>query len=33
MGISIIRAVVDEFRLDRCPEGGTTLTITKLADA
>lgn len=33
MGISIIRAVVDEFRLERCPEGGSMLTITKLADA
>ena len=33
MGISIIRAVVDEFRLDRPDTGGTVLTLTKLCDA
>ncbi len=33
MGISIIRAIVDEFRLDRCSGGGASLTLTKLADA
>ena len=33
MGISIIRAVVDEFRLDRPDAGGTILTLTKLCDA
>ena len=33
MGISIIRAVVDEFRLDRPETGGTILTLTKLCDA
>jgi serine/threonine-protein kinase RsbW len=33
MGISIIRAVVDEFSLDRPVEGGTLLRLTKLRDA
>ena len=33
MGISIIRAVVDEFRLDRPASGGTVLTLTKLCDS
>jgi len=33
MGISIIRAVVDEFRLDHPDNGGTILTLTKLCDA
>jgi len=33
MGISIIRAVVDEFRLDHPDDGGTILTLTKLCDA
>jgi len=33
MGISIIRAVVDEFRLEHPAEGGTVLTLTKLCDA
>ena len=33
MGISIIRAVVDEFRLDHPGSGGTILTLTKLCDA
>jgi anti-sigma regulatory factor (Ser/Thr protein kinase) len=33
MGISIIRAVVDEFRLDHPESGGTILTLTKLCDA
>ena len=33
MGISIIRAVVDEFRLDHPQAGGTILTLTKLCDA
>jgi serine/threonine-protein kinase RsbW len=33
MGISIIRAVVDEFRLDHPEAGGTILTLTKLCDA
>jgi len=33
MGISIIRAVVDEFRLDHPEVGGTILTLTKLCDA
>jgi len=33
MGISIIRAVVDDFSLDHPPGGGTTLTLTKLCDA
>ena len=32
MGISIIRAVVDEFELERPAEGGTTLVLTKLCD-
>jgi serine/threonine-protein kinase RsbW len=32
MGISIIRAVVDEFSLDRPVEGGTLLRLTKLRD-
>jgi serine/threonine-protein kinase RsbW len=32
MGISIIRSVVDEFRLDRPSKGGTTLILTKLRD-
>ena len=33
MGISIIRAVVDEFELERPGEGGTMLVLTKLCDA
>ena len=33
MGMSIIRAVVDEFGLERPPEGGTCLTLTKYRDA
>jgi len=33
MGISIIRAVVDEFSLERPPEGGTVLVLTKRCDA
>lgn len=33
MGISIIRAVVDEFSLERPPEGGTVLVLTKRRDA
>ena len=33
MGISIIRAVVDEFRLDHPDSGGTVLTLGKLYDA
>ena len=33
MGISIIRAVVDEFELQRPAEGGTVLVLTKLCDA
>jgi len=33
MGISIIRAVVDEFHLDRPDSGGTILTLTKRCDA
>jgi len=33
MGISIIRAVVDDFRLDHPTAGGTVLTLTKLCDA
>jgi serine/threonine-protein kinase RsbW len=33
MGISLIRAVVDEFKLDRPQSGGTCLTLTKLRDA
>jgi serine/threonine-protein kinase RsbW len=33
MGISIIRADVDEFRLDHPESGGTILTLTKLCDA
>ena len=33
MGISIIRAVVDEFSLERPPEGGTVLVLTKHCDA
>jgi serine/threonine-protein kinase RsbW len=33
MGISIIRAVVDEFDLARAADGGTILTLTKLSDA
>jgi serine/threonine-protein kinase RsbW len=33
MGISIIRAVVDEFSLEHPEAGGTTLTLTKLCDA
>ena len=33
MGISIIRSVVDDFALDSCAGGGTSLTFTKLADA
>jgi serine/threonine-protein kinase RsbW len=33
MGISIIRAVVDEFRLEHPESGGTILTLTKLCDA
>ena len=33
MGISIIRAVVDEFRLEHPDAGGTVLTLTKLCDA
>lgn len=33
MGISIIRAVVDEFELQRPGEGGTVLVLTKLCDA
>jgi serine/threonine-protein kinase RsbW len=33
MGISIIRAVVDEFRLEHPKAGGTILTLTKLCDA
>jgi serine/threonine-protein kinase RsbW len=33
MGISIIRAVVDEFALERPPDGGTSLVLTKLCDA
>ena len=33
MGISIIRAVVDEFELERPASGGTMLVLTKLCDA
>jgi serine/threonine-protein kinase RsbW len=33
MGISIIRAVVDEFSLEKPPEGGTVLVLTKRCDA
>jgi len=33
LGISIIRAVVDEFDLRRPDEGGTVLVLTKRADA
>lgn len=33
MGISIIRAVVDEFSLEWPPEGGTMLVLTKRRDA
>ena len=33
MGMSIIRAVVDEFGLERPAEGGTRLTLTKFRDA
>ncbi len=33
MGISIIRAVVDEFNLEWPPEGGTMLVLTKRRDA
>ena len=33
MGISIIRAVVDEFKLERPDAGGTKLVLTKLLDA
>ena len=32
MGISIIRAVVDDFRLDRPEDGGTVLVLTKRRD-
>jgi serine/threonine-protein kinase RsbW len=32
MGISIIRAVVDEFRLERPETGGSKLVLTKLLD-
>jgi serine/threonine-protein kinase RsbW len=32
MGVSIIRAVVDEFALDHVAEGGTLLTLTKRFD-
>lgn len=33
MGISIIRAVVDEFSLEKPPDGGTVLVLTKRCDA
>jgi len=33
MGLSIIRAVVDEFSLERPSEGGTVLVLTKRCDA
>ena len=33
MGISIIRAVVDEFSLEKPAEGGTVLVLTKHCDA
>ncbi len=33
MGISIIRAVVDEFKLERPEAGGSKLVLTKLLDA
>jgi anti-sigma regulatory factor (Ser/Thr protein kinase) len=33
MGISIIRAVVDDFSLEWPPEGGTMLVLTKRRDA
>lgn len=33
MGISIIRAVVDEFSLEKPAEGGTVLVLTKRCDA
>lgn len=33
MGISIIRAVVDEFQIERPPSGGTRLILTKLCDS
>ena len=32
MGISLIKAVVDEFKLERPKAGGTCLTLTKLRD-
>lgn len=33
MGIALIRAVVDDFRLEQPESGGTTLVLTKLRDA
>ena len=33
MGMALIRAIVDEFLLERPPGGGTRLTLTKLRDA
>jgi serine/threonine-protein kinase RsbW len=33
MGISLIRAVVDEFRIEQPNEGGTRLVLTKLCDS
>ena len=33
MGISIIRAVVDEFQIERPPSGGTRPILTKLCDS
>ena len=33
MGIAIIQAVVDEFRIERPQQGGTRLVLTKLCDS
>lgn len=33
MGISLIRAIVDEFRIEQPIEGGTRLVLTKLCDS
>jgi serine/threonine-protein kinase RsbW len=33
MGIAIIQAVVDEFRIEQPPQGGTRLVLTKLCDS
>ncbi len=33
MGISLIRAVVDEFRIEQPSNGGTRLVLTKLCDS